>query len=371
MEADPVASDDESPSLLWGLDPVFSAFARLYIKDILEMRESCQVPGIYIFNSHPIFQVDVLGIVVFRREREDFFSYGVDDGTGVINCLCWKNDKWRDQDEPVKWDRTVGASGAFNVEEHVRKLQQAQRCRSTLEIGDLIRVRGSVKTFRGNREIMSSFYYKVNDPVMEVQISWMMELPKLYQKCYLKPFKLPSVTTESSSTDGSGACFPSLLGQASQTLKDFLKEKEVKRFRSYDVEHLLHPLIPQLSSKLEGEQASAAGPSVPTQLRQLLTETLQLLQQEGTIFRKIISPDQLYNVTEQDKDLHMLIRDIIREDSKLEKYAEKGCHVLHIQSSARQRYSQNLSREVLDVALKFLECNSDIISTTDYHYTVL
>lgn len=39
-------SKEETPFMLWGLDPVFSAFARLYIKDILQMTESTQVPGI-------------------------------------------------------------------------------------------------------------------------------------------------------------------------------------------------------------------------------------------------------------------------------------------------------------------------------------
>lgn len=42
MQAGPM---DEPPSILWGLDPIFSAFARLYIKDILQMTESVQVPG--------------------------------------------------------------------------------------------------------------------------------------------------------------------------------------------------------------------------------------------------------------------------------------------------------------------------------------
>lgn len=36
---------EEPPSLLWGLDPIFSAFARLYVRDILQMTESTQVPG--------------------------------------------------------------------------------------------------------------------------------------------------------------------------------------------------------------------------------------------------------------------------------------------------------------------------------------
>lgn len=40
-----VGPGEEPPSMLWGLDPVFSAFARLYIRDILHMTESIQVPG--------------------------------------------------------------------------------------------------------------------------------------------------------------------------------------------------------------------------------------------------------------------------------------------------------------------------------------
>ncbi|XP_012672624.1 CST complex subunit STN1 isoform X2 [Clupea harengus] len=378
MEAEQAASEDEPPSLLWGLDPVFSAFARLYIKDLLLMRESRQVPGIYLYKSHPIFQVDILGTVVFKREREDFYSYGVDDGTGVINCLCWKSEKWKEPEEPFKGGRAassssaVGPSGGFNVEEQLRRLQQAQRGASMLEIGDLLRVRGSVKTSRGQREIMSSNFYKVSDPVMALQISWMQELPQLYRRCYQKPFPLSDGEPGTcATTTGGQASFSSLLGRATQTLRDFLREKEVRRFRPYDVEHLLLPLVPQLPPLTGSEQASAAGPSVPSHTRHLLSETLRILQQEGTLFRRVLSQDELYHVTEQDKDLLMAIRDVIQQDSKRQKYAEKGCHILHILSSVRRRYSQSLSRQALEVGLRFLESSSDIISTSDCHYTVV
>lgn len=49
MQSESKKYEDEIPSLLWGLDPVFSAFARLYIKDIKEMRESKQVPGMFLY----------------------------------------------------------------------------------------------------------------------------------------------------------------------------------------------------------------------------------------------------------------------------------------------------------------------------------
>lgn len=45
------ADAEEPPSMLWGLDPVFSAYSRLYITDILQMKESRQVPGNVKYSS--------------------------------------------------------------------------------------------------------------------------------------------------------------------------------------------------------------------------------------------------------------------------------------------------------------------------------
>lgn len=48
MDGDQGTAEDEPPSLLWGLDPVFSAYARLYVKDILQIKESRQVSGFHM-----------------------------------------------------------------------------------------------------------------------------------------------------------------------------------------------------------------------------------------------------------------------------------------------------------------------------------
>ncbi|KAJ3614901.1 hypothetical protein NHX12_018470, partial [Muraenolepis orangiensis] len=369
------AEDEEPPSTLWGLDPVFSAYARLYVKDLLQIRESRQVPGIYLYNSHPIFKVDVLGTVVLKREREDFFCYGVDD---VVP-------KASEQPE-----------AGFNHLVELKKLREAQWKCSQLEIGETLRVRGPVKTSRQQREIMASSFYKVNDPVMAEQIAWMMDVPELYRKCYDKPFQLQGGTTS----------VPTLgrVTRATHILKDFLKEKTVTKFRPYDVQDLLQPLVSsqaqtepgdqpsdqarvaglsslasvagpssqasvagpssQVSMAGPSSQASVAGPSSqarvagPTagqQLRQLLKESLQVLLDEGTVYRKVKSQDELYHVTELDKDLLIAIKDIIREDSKREKYAEKGCHTLHILSAVRQRYSLNISKAAMELVLRTLD----------------
>ncbi|CAB1344621.1 unnamed protein product [Coregonus sp. 'balchen'] len=284
---------EEPPSMLWGLDPMFNAFTRLYVKDILQMRD-----------------------------------------------LCWKDKQWRDQCkyryshsncvcQPCSYSlltvsssagaRSLGSSarGDFNPANELKKLRQAQHSSSHLEIGELLR------------------------------ISWMMEVPQLYRQCYDKPFQLDG-SAQNPNIKGGSASY--LLGRATRILKDFLKEKDVTRFRPYD----------------EPEAGPSSGPSTSfKQLRELLQKSLQILEDEGLVFRKVKSQDEVYHVTEQDKDLLMAIRDILREDCRREKYAEKGCHILHVLSSVRQRYSRNVSKAALELVLKALECNSDIISTSD------
>ncbi|XP_029365416.1 CST complex subunit STN1 [Echeneis naucrates] len=363
MEATSMEAAEESPSMLWGLDPIFSAFARLYIRDILQMTESMQVPGIYFYNSHPIYKVDILGTVVYKREREDFFCYGVDDGTGVINCLCWKNylQKGEEALGQTGVKQSVPAQGGFNLAAEIKKLREAQKNRCHLEIGELLRVRGPVKTSRQQREITAFVYYKVNDPVMAVQIEWMMEVPRLYRECYDKPLQLRR--------DAGSDTTISSLSKATNIIKDFLKQKSVSRFRPYDVQDLLQPLISCQPQTASADQEPVAGVSGYQQLRQLLKETLEMMQNEGIIYRKVKSQDEVYHVTTQDKDLFIAVKDIIREDSRREKYAEKGCHVLHILSAVRQRYSLNVGKPALELVLKSLECNSDIVSTSDNYYT--
>ncbi|XP_008315575.1 CST complex subunit STN1 isoform X2 [Cynoglossus semilaevis] len=355
---------EELPSVLWGLDPVFSAFPRLYVRDIQDMPESIQVPGIYFYNSHPVYRVDVLGKVVYKREREDFFCYGVDDGTGVINCLCWKNELLKGGEDPhtPAGKHHVADYGGFNPVSEMEKLRRAQHNRCRLEIGELLRVRGLVKTSRDKqREILASSYYKVNDPVMSVQIAWMMEVPELYRQCYDKPLQLPQGATGNSTSTA--------LNKAKGIILDFCEEKSVNRFRPYDLQNILQPLV---SSQLQTTAADqpVAGPSACQQLCQLLKEALDTLEKEGFIYRKVKSQDQVYNVTTQDKDLLIAVKCIIREDSAKDKYAVKGCHILHILSAVRQRYSLNVSRAALERLLSFLECSSDIISTGENRYTV-
>nr|XP_057933487.1 CST complex subunit STN1 isoform X1 [Doryrhamphus excisus] len=355
---------EELPSMLWGLDPVFSAFARLHIRDILLLPESCQVPDLYFYKSHPIYKVDVLGTVVYKRERVDFFSYGVDDGTGVINCSCWKDDLMKGEvDVDISENKPHDDDqGAFNPAAELKKLRRTQQSRCSLEIGELLRVRGLVKTYRQQREITASTYYKVDDPVMVAQIEWMTDVLQLYSQFYDKPLQLQTNTASDSPV--------SSLSRATNIVKDFLQQRSVSKFTPYDVQDLLQPLFTSGTETAPAQQEPVSGPSAHQELRQLLKGALQVLQDEGLVYRRVMSQDEVYYVTVQDKDLLMVVKDIIREDSKREKFRAKGCHLLHILSAVRHRHILNVSKAALELVLHSLEHNSDIVSTRDNYYTM-
>ncbi|KAF1594130.1 UNVERIFIED_CONTAM: CST complex subunit STN1, partial [Eudyptes robustus] len=226
MQSESKKYEEETPSLHWGMDPVFSAFARLYIKDIKEMRESKQVPGIFFYNGHPVRQVDVVGIVVQIKERDAVYNYGVDDSTGVINCVCWKNRMV----EQTSLSGHPSTPSSLTVLEQMKKLQEMTSQKIKLEIGDIVRVRGHIRTYRQQREIQASCFYKVDDPVCDVQISRMLELPCLYREVYDKPFQGPK--EGQSGLEAQNFSIDMLHGK----VKGFLLENKIQTFYQQELE---------------------------------------------------------------------------------------------------------------------------------------
>ncbi|KAF2981190.1 hypothetical protein EK904_014541 [Melospiza melodia maxima] len=373
---------EEMPSLHWGIDPVFSAFARLYIKDITEMRESIQVPGIFFYNGHPIRQVDVVGTVVQKKERDAFYNYGgkptlaaqncnfldsfllvtscispfdrlwgaafllpghhlelerpadfehnigletnaaaVDDSTGVINCVCWKNPMVAET--PLSGHPSTPSS--LSVFEQLKKLQETVSQKTKLEIGDVVRVRGHIRTYRQQREIQASCFYKVDDPVCDVQISRMLELPCLYREVYDKPFKSP----EELQSGPEGQNFS--IHMLHEKVQGFLLENKIQTFYQQELEtvdSLVSLMVVHLPS-----------PSCE-------------------------------EVTDHDKELFKVTLDVIKEDCRKPRHAEKGCHFLHVLSCVRQSYSPSLPEVVMHRVLELLESNSDVVSTMEGYFMV-
>ncbi|NXH39653.1 STN1 protein, partial [Dicaeum eximium] len=357
--------EEEMPSLHWGLDPVFSAFARLYIKDITEMRESKQVPGIFFYNGHPVRQVDVVGIVVQRKERDAFYNCGVDDSTGVINCVFWKNPMVAET--PLSGRPSTPSS--VSVFEQLRKLQDTVSQKTKLEIGDVVRVRGHIRTYRQQREIQASCFYKVDDPVCDVQISRMLELPYLYREVYDKPFKGPEEIQ--SGLEGQNFSIHML----HEKVQGFLLQNKIQTFYQQELEtvdslvslagishHLLHSF---LSIQVQSKSNSSS-----KRIHSVFKEVIKMLQEKGVVFQKPSSSKDLYYVTDHDKELFKVTLDVIKEDCRKPRHAEKGCHFLHILSCVRQSYNPSLAEVVMHRVLELLESNSDVVSSMEGYFMV-
>uniref|UniRef100_A0A673SV21 CST complex subunit STN1 n=1 Tax=Suricata suricatta TaxID=37032 RepID=A0A673SV21_SURSU len=344
MESESSRSEEETPSILWGLDPVFLAYAKLYIRDILDLKESCQVPGVFFYNGHPIKQVEILGTVIGRREKEAFYSYGATTGGPTI--------------------------GELNVTSQLKKLQETIEQRTKIEIGDIIQIRGYIHTYREEREIRVTTYYKVDDPVCNIQIARMLELPSIYRKVYDQPFQSPALEQESGNP---GALdLAGLTCLLSEKAKEFLVENKVQTFYQQEleiVESLLslasQPVTPSSSS----EQVDAKNETTSKAIHSIFKSAIQLLQEKGFVFQKDDGFDNLYYVTREDKELHRRIHHIIQEDCQKPNHIEKGCHFQHILACARLSISPGLSETVLQQVLELLEDQSDIISTMEHYYT--
>ncbi|XP_064451310.1 CST complex subunit STN1 isoform X10 [Mirounga angustirostris] len=312
MQPESSQCEEETPSLLWGLDPVFLAFAKLYIGDILDLKESRQIPGVFFYNGHPIKQVEILGTVIGRKEKDAFYSYGVDDSTGVINCICWK-----------KSNNTESSSD------------------------------------------------KVEDPVCNIQIARMLELPSIYRKVYDQPFCSPALEQES---DPGTLDLANLTCLLSERAKEFLVENKVQTFYQQEleiVESLLSLANQPVIHSAGSEQGDSKKDTTSKAIHSIFKNAIQLLQEKGFVFQKDDGFDKLYYVTREDKELHRKIHHIIQEDcQKPNPDAEKGCHFQHILACARLSVSPDLSERVLQQVLELLEDQSDIVSTTEHYYTV-
>ncbi|XP_010624766.1 CST complex subunit STN1 isoform X4 [Fukomys damarensis] len=303
---------DETPCLLWGLDPVFVAFAKLYIRDILAMKESRQMPGIFLYNGHPIKQVDILGTVIAMKERDTFYSYGVDDSTGVINCICWK---------------------------------KPSSAKSSPD--------------------------KVDDPMWNIQITRMLELPDLYRRVYDQPFHSPASEREEASSNPGALDLASLTRLLSEKVREFLLEKKVHTFYQQELEAVASLLSLANQPVIRGscsDQMEFKNTTTSKAIHRIFKNAIQLLQEKGLVFQKDGGFDNLYYVTREDQDLHRRIHRIIQEDCQKPKHMEKGCHFRHILACAHLSVHPGLSEAVLQQVLELLEDRSDIVGTAERYY---
>ena len=87
---------------------------------------------------------------LYKTSFDVVHLYGLFDlFLSVISCIL---------SSPAGGKHSDGARGGFNPVVELEKLRRAQQSRCHLEIGELLRVRGPVKTSRQQREIMASTF---------------------------------------------------------------------------------------------------------------------------------------------------------------------------------------------------------------------
>ncbi|XP_033748086.1 CST complex subunit STN1-like [Pecten maximus] len=336
--------EDFYPTKIWGLDYYFMIFNKMYIADVLQLRENTMFPGTYMYRSHPLFKVDIIGIVVKVEQNHTCFTYTVDDGTGVIPCCCWRKDLFNMPDPGTNW---LGLPSdlqglAARIADH--------KTHEGYMLGDLLRIRGKVKMFRDQREVVALYHTRLDDPMEEVLR--LAELPKLYKQNYDQPFQLPrkvqlEIDSNQRETATGVLSKESLVLQMKKALMNYFQKNQTREIT------LLDNLLGQIDFKFmcnEYEKKWCA------------EEALARLEEEGKICTRQEQEHNVLEVLTNSSALEKTLLDILGKKCSNSKYADTGCHFLNLHQEVCRTYQYaKVKVSAVCTCLTQLEENSDII----------
>lgn len=346
------------PQQFWGLSYHFSVFNKMYIADILNMQEYPHCPGAFVYNNHPIYKVNVLGVVVKRVENSKAVIYAVDDGTGVILCCCWK---------VVDQRRTASAVSCKGLPcllwKKVTEIDQSDE--EGYSLGDQICVKGILKVFRDKKEVVAKVHYKVDDALSHV--ARMCELPNLYMQCYDVPFELPLKVQQAQNLNGQlmGNCNKtelSLVEEMKAVIYDYISKSD--HIVDLHVNDLLgFAKVQIILDKIKADKCARQEKEL-----ELLMHSLLLLEDDGLVARRS-DRRNLFEVLLNKSKLERHIVQILEKETTLTQYSEKGCHYMHILDELHKttKYAK-VRRETVNFCLDKLEAQSEVIRSTHSHY---
>ena len=74
----------------WGLDPLYWSFVKVFIVQVHQLTLFEGTADTHMLYGRPISRVELVGVVVSVKQHARFVKYLIDDGTGVIACMVWK-----------------------------------------------------------------------------------------------------------------------------------------------------------------------------------------------------------------------------------------------------------------------------------------
>ncbi|XP_018412417.1 PREDICTED: CST complex subunit STN1, partial [Nanorana parkeri] len=259
--------------------------------------------------------------------------------------------------------------GTNDLDGPVQELLRQESSKAKMEIGEVIRVRGYIKVFRMQREVVASIFYKVDDPTLDMQITRMLELPYLYKHVYDKPFILPGHMKDQSHEHSNQAELQRsrLIAMLSEKLLAFVKENKIYNFYQPELESVPSLVMAATNPHCSTESGSNVASS-SKEICSVFREAIHILLERGIVYQKGQSKD-VYYVTDHDKELRKLTLNIIKQDCNRQRHAEKGCHFLHILNCVQQEFGSCINETILQRVIDTLEQNSEIISTMEKYYT--
>ncbi|XP_076434907.1 CST complex subunit STN1-like [Babylonia areolata] len=355
-EGQPSADPVFYPPHLWGLDFHFNTFNKLYVADILSLKPYPSYPGAFAYKNHPVYKVDVMGVVVRKEDRPKLFLYSVDDGTGVVNCCCWKRG-FSSQD----MSEGCGDGCQLSPElwsELVALRTERESDTATFDLGDLLHVRGKLKQFRDLVEIVAYYTCRVDNP--SHQVARMLELPHLYGQCYDKPFVPPYKLQQQ--------LLPATKGKALSTQRFQLKQRIGERLASLRAPHFSLSDLMQDSALAHLAAHMGEGGQGEGAVREAVREMEEV---EGSVcYRHHASPPFENLAVSSQLERHVM--STLHSLCSKPKQRERGCdqHQLLSQVHRSVQYS-SLRPAALLFTLRRLEANSDVIRVTDRSYLPL
>ena len=350
-----------------GLDSLFHSYVKLYIKDIHTLEEYPDTPGIYLYNSHAIYKADIMGVVVRAEERRTHFLYALDDGTGVINCCCWKQDNTCTNEGSTDGETTFKDKDWEIFGENLKLFNSIEKSRTGgYQLGEVLHVKGKIKTYRGQRDIGAVYCAPVNN--MSVELSRMAELPALYMKFYDNQVQLPSRVLEElrecAEEQQSG----------SKRHKTILKELKQSILQEISKPNVLN-ISPNGLAEEEYIKAICEQPCKDVSdngklsITSFIENALTQLEGEGILFRDN-STSNSYIIVSRSTHLEKTVKEILRRNTTTSKGAEKGCYYLRVVEDLQRTAYKKIDKSAVIRCLQKLEEQSDIVSTMENYYTV-
>lgn len=167
----PVVSID-IPVRLWGLDPLHRCGIKLFISQLHTLPQVLDFEGVYALYGHPVTRFEIVGCIVRIERKELFIKFGVDDGTGVIQCCVWLN-------------KTIDKE----LDSH--------------KLGQLVSVCGKLNIFRGNSELRVDRLTLELDPNFEIY-HWIevIKCREIYKRKFDLPKEFHNISADHEQTNG-------------------------------------------------------------------------------------------------------------------------------------------------------------------------